>query len=110
MGEGGSITLSKAELYDALTGSWTVTGGMSFARSMHTASVLPNGKMLVAGGENIFGPLSTAELYDPSTETWTTIGDMNYARQIHTASVLKSGKVLITGGDNYVVLNSTELY
>ena len=56
--------LSSAELYDPASGTWTATGSLGTARDAHTATLLPNGKVLVAGGNN--GPaLSSAELYDP---------------------------------------------
>ncbi|CAF3519115.1 unnamed protein product [Rotaria sp. Silwood1] len=83
---------------------------MNYSRDYHTASILTNGKVLITGGEDLWGPLGTAELYDPSTGTWATTGNMTYVRQCHTASTLKNGKVLITGGDNYEILNSAELY
>ena len=53
---------------------------MNYGRAEHTASVLTNGKVLVAGGDNGSGYLNSAELYDPSTGTWTTTGSMNNAR------------------------------
>ena len=58
--------LRSAELYDPASGTWTATGGLNTARADHTATLLPNGKVLVAGGTNIdpLPTLSSAELYD----------------------------------------------
>jgi hypothetical protein len=58
--------------------SWTQTGSMSTFRAFQTATLLANGKVLVAGGT---APLSSAELYDPATGMWTTTGSMRDARQ-----------------------------
>lgn len=72
---------------------WTVIASMSEARSGHTATLLADGKVLVAGGGT-----ASAELYDPSTETWTATGKMIQARRGHTATLLLNGRVLVTGG------------
>ncbi|CAF0861564.1 unnamed protein product [Adineta steineri] len=89
---------------------WTITGNMSFAREYHTASILINGLVLVAGGFNSRGCLNSTELYHPSTGTWTTTGNMNFARGYHTASTLANGLVLVAGGSNgNGSLSSTEL-
>ena len=91
--------------------SWIPTGNMNTARANHTASLLPNGKVLVAGGWNLSGSaLNSAELYDPLTGTWNSTGSLNTARSQHTATLLPSGKVLIAGGANGGSLNSAELY
>ncbi|CAF4821643.1 unnamed protein product, partial [Rotaria sp. Silwood2] len=72
---------------------------MNYVRSLHTASVLTSGKVLVISGFGKGGRLNSSELYDPSTGTWTTtIGNMSYSRVHHTASVLTNGKVLVSGG------------
>src|SRR5205823_3175929 len=71
---------------------------------------LPNGKVLVAGGNN--GPaLSSTELYDPASGTWAATGSLGAARCRHTATLLPNGKVLLAGGGNASnPLSSAELY
>ena len=89
------------------------------ARDDHTASVLPDGKVLVAGGYsydssalNSLRVLKSAELYDPSSGNWTSTRSMTDAREGHTASILSNRRVLVIGGYNYDtgIINSAELY
>ena len=68
------------------------------ARVHHTATLLPNGKVLVAGGYTTTAPLASAELYDPASGTWTATGSLVTARDDHTATLLPNGKVLVAGG------------
>ena len=75
------------------------TGSLATARYSHTATLLPNGKVLVAGGDN-GGALASAELYDPASGTWTATGSLATARDYHTATLLPNGKVLVAGGLN----------
>jgi hypothetical protein len=80
-------------------GSWTATGSLNTARYEHTATLLANGKVLVAGGSDSSGNASTsAELYDPATGTWTATGSLNTERTEHTATLLPDGMVLVAAG------------
>lgn len=97
------------------TAAFPATGSMTIARSSHTATLLPSGKVLVAGGnKDIYSdnPLASAELYDPVTGNWSTTGSLTKARSSHTATLLSTGKVLVVGGfagfNDY--LASAELY
>ena len=66
---------------------------------MHTATLLPNGMVLVAGVRNgSIAVLASAELYDPASGTWTPTGSLNTARTDHTATLLPNGMVLVAGG------------
>jgi len=111
---GGGDGDNTAELYDPATGVWTPTGSLAAGRATHSATVLNNGKVMVAGGMNASGQvLASAELYDPATGTWVTISPMNVIRAHHTAILLDNGQVLIAGGDDGPGGNdyaSTELF
>lgn len=80
------------------TAVWTLTDDLHFAREGHTASLLPDGKVLVAGGYDLASDLPSAEIYDPARETWADAAPMPRARGGHTATVLSDGRVLLVGG------------
>src|SRR5438874_110327 len=80
-------------------GTWTGIDSLNTARFLHTATLLANGKVLVAGGlDNSFNATASAELYDPASGSWTATGSLNTARYEHTATLLPNGTVLVAGG------------
>jgi Kelch motif len=79
--------------------NWALTGNMNVRRAGHTATVLKNGEVLVAGGA-VGASTSSAELYNPSTGTFSYTGSMNTGRTNHAAALLPSGEVLIVGGSS----------
>ncbi|AUX38569.1 uncharacterized protein SOCE836_108160 [Sorangium cellulosum] len=103
--------------------AWVLThGAMNVARKGHTATLLPSGLVLVAGGwddDSIHERIATfdsAELYDPAADSWSFTGSMKHARGGHTATLLPSGEVLVVGGavanfqEADIVLDTAELY
>ncbi|WP_224248146.1 Kelch repeat-containing protein [Hyalangium gracile] len=95
-----SFTVAGLPTCSTSTG-WTSTGTIITPRLDHTATLLPNGKVLIVGGLDIsLGPrLAEAELYDPVTGTWSATGSMHAYRYLPTATVLLNGKVLVSGGE-----------
>ena len=73
-------------------------GNLRVARLSHTATLLPSGKVLIAGGSNGGQFLASAEIFDPADNTFTQISDMTSRRAGHTATLLRNGTVLIAGG------------
>jgi N-acetylneuraminic acid mutarotase len=116
---GGQASHNAAALFDPASETWTPTGSLTNRRSGHTATLLPNGKVLVAGGGDHgrfvgVGTLSTAELYDPATGAWTATGSLASTREAHKAVLLPDGQVLVAGGSRNspttTRLSSAELY
>lgn len=84
---------------------------MASPRAGHTATLLPNGAVLITGGFAAGEQTHTsAEIFDPSTGSFSSTGKLGEARQSHTATLLPTGKVLIAGGFNGDYLASAELY
>jgi WD40 repeat protein len=105
---GGQFSSNSAEVYDPSKNKWSVAGGLSIARKGQSMTLLPNGRVLVVGGNNGSAPQAAAELFDPSLNVFSTGGAMLTARENHTATLLPSGKVLIAGGSQ--ALAADELF
>jgi len=105
---------TSVEIYDPSTGKFSVAGSTSSAHFLGTATVLDDGRVLIAGGETATGVLSTAEIYDPRTGKFTMTGSMNTPRVNQTATLLKDGRVLIAGGGSQDAesagLSTAEIY
>ena len=97
-------------------GSVAEIAAMHIARASHSSTLLPNGKVLIAGGfagsGGEYNPYKTAELYDPNSGTFQAIAEMSIGRSGHTATLLKNGKVLIIGGwtGRYDLRGSSEIF
>jgi N-acetylneuraminic acid mutarotase len=127
-GINGGTSLRSTELYNWATNTFTAstsTPVMNSPRQYASATLLRNGKVLIAGGQDLvsshlYNSLSSTDLYDPNTNTFapaTSTPVMNTARDLATATALRNGKVLIAGGESFVgappgttILSSTELY
>ena len=93
------------------SGTWAATGTLNLPRIGHTATLLANGQVLVAGGEDTSGHLiAAAELYNPATGRWTVTGSLSNPRFDHTATLLANGEVLVAGGVSGTYTASAELY
>jgi hypothetical protein len=99
------------EVFDQKANTWTVVASMNTAHYAHTATLLPNGKILITGGYDGSNYIPSAEVYDPELNTWTVVASMSNGRYVHTATLLPSGKVLVVGGyDGSNYLSSVEMY
>lgn len=121
--EGPTELLDSAERYFVGgIGKWTTAGRMLGKRTGHTASLLPDGRVLVIGGGSVklksgeqglqeLEYLKSTEMYDYKTASWIESPDMTSNRWEHTATVMENGDVLVVGGENaYDKLSSVELY
>lgn len=108
--------LDSAELYNPVTGIFSVTGSMTTPRVGARAVLLNDGRVLVTGGMAVdlksphWAPLKTAELYDPHTGAFGRTADMNYGRLGHTATLLADGRVLVAGGGERDGAKTAEIY
>jgi len=102
-----SVSLDSAEVYDAAKGVFHTAGKLLVARDSHSATLLANGTVLIAGGyshgfdgdaQPEWDTMFAAELFDPATSVSTAAASLEADRAEHVATSLNNGQVLITGG------------
>ena len=104
---------ARAQLFEPLTNTWSPVAPMSHPRFGASAAVLPDGKVLVTGGQSTSEVLASAEIYDPVADSWSPTGTMAAARQFHGSATLPDGRVMVFGGysgGSPAVLSSAEIY
>ena len=91
-----------SETYDPVAGEWTLTDPMSVRRMNHTLTLLPDGRVLAAGGEDPRGSdyflYSSTEIFDPETNSWSAGPELSQPRASHSATLMPDGSVLMAGG------------
>ncbi len=103
-----------SETYNPETGAWTTTGAMTRPRSNHTLTLLPDGRVLAAGGIGPLGDivLSTTDIFDPATGAWSPGPELSQPRANHSATLMPDGSALIAGGiserngERYITLST----
>ncbi|WP_438007435.1 kelch repeat-containing protein [Sorangium sp. So ce321] len=101
--------LAAAEIYDPALNAWTAVAPMGLPRGGHTATLLADGRVLVAGGFSVLGrwqELAICEIYDPAAGAFSPAASLLYPRRGHAAVRLLDGKILVAGGEG----NLAELY
>jgi N-acetylneuraminic acid mutarotase len=108
----GTATAS-AEIYDPSSGNWVQTASANPSLVSHTATLLPNGTVLVAGGAEIRQGWTGAAIYDPANGTWLRASRLRVLQEYSsTATLLLDGRVFLAGGGTYdgQILADCELY
>ncbi|HLG96819.1 MAG TPA: kelch repeat-containing protein [Bryobacteraceae bacterium] len=107
-----SQPLTRSEVYDPATGIFSPVGPMQVGRNAHTSTLLPDGRVLIAGGYG--DPLGSAELFNPTTGVFTQTGSMSTPRAGASATLISNGEVLVVGGFGvgpaYLAVASTDLF
>ena len=107
------IAMRQPELFDPLTGTWSATTPMPIHVAAPTSALMPDGRVLVAGGSDAAGqPMTSTQLYDPTTASWSIEAPMHTGRDSSIAVPMPGGPVLVIGGlgAGGAALPSTEIY
>jgi N-acetylneuraminic acid mutarotase len=113
-----AVAPASAEIYDPVGKTWSAAAPLAAPRYLHTATLLPNGSVLIVGGFLLAGISNAAditastEIYDPVSNTWTAASALSNAREAHAATLLQNGVVLVEGGigSSGGAITSSELY
>jgi len=119
--QGVHVTLSSAEIFNPVSETFAAASPLVGGQEGITASVLPDGNVLVAGGFSAVSPYwlaavfpAATALFDPNSGQWASAGNLRTPRAGHTATVLADGSVLVAGGSGNIdgsnVLTSTEIF
>jgi N-acetylneuraminic acid mutarotase len=110
----GNPPLDTAELFDPATGKFSETSNMTSGRSVYAAALLPNGKVILTGGDGASSTLASAEVFNDSQSSFSAASSMMTARAYHVATQLSDGRILLTGGEidsgAVTFLSSAELF
>ncbi|MEK2646228.1 kelch repeat-containing protein [Bdellovibrio sp. BCCA] len=105
---------TSSDIFDPATGNWKAAAPIPASRARSTATTLPNGKVLVVGGQDDANILGTTVLYDPDSDSWSAGPSLTHPRSGHVATLLPNGKVLVIGGTGdfagSVLIGEAEVY
>jgi WD40 repeat protein len=108
--DGSEHSLASAEVFNPATATFTPAGDMTVARVRAAAATLPDGRVLIAGGNDGSIRLSSAEVFNPTTGAFTPVSDMVASRAREGAARLPDGRVLLAGGTDGTPLSSAEVF
>ena len=98
IGAGSAAMRNTAEIYNPITNSWAPAGEFEVNRAGHSATVLRDGRVLVAGGAGPASTIAKAEIYDPDKNAWYSAGSLALARTGHSAAMMSDGRIIVAGG------------
>jgi hypothetical protein len=103
----GADFLNSTEIYDPVSETWAASANMQFSRIHSTATLLPNGRVLIIGGEVNPSAGSVGEIFDPATVSFRAAAPLPVSLRVHTATALADGLVLVTFGGQETASSTT---